>query len=207
MIVLAHRGWWREPGERNTLAAFEAAFQAGFGIETDVRDCDGTLVIAHDPPTGRERLGFEAVLDLYARSGRPGALAVNIKADGLQPMVEAALAAADIDNAFVFDMSVPDALRWLRTGLATFTRQSEYEPHPSFYDAAAGVWMDGFESDWITAEQIAAHVANGKRAALVSPELHGRPHRAVWSAWAPARDLPGVMICTDFPDEARRVLG
>ena len=41
--VRAHRGWWLTPAEKNSKAAFERALAAGYGIETDVRDCDGEL--------------------------------------------------------------------------------------------------------------------------------------------------------------------
>jgi hypothetical protein len=207
MIVLAHRGSWVDRAEANSLGALRAAFAAGHGVETDIRDHDGVLVIAHDPPTGPGLTPFTDVLRAYVEAGAPGAFAINVKADGLQPAIGKALAEAGVGNAFVFDMSVPDGLRYLREGVRTFTRQSEYEPEPPFYEAAAGVWMDCFERDWIRPEAIAGHVAAGKAVALVSPELHGRPHRAVWHAWAEVRALPSVMICTDHPDEAKAMLG
>lgn len=45
----AHRGLWDQQRPENSLAAFEAAVEAGFGIELDVRlTQDGHLVIHHD---------------------------------------------------------------------------------------------------------------------------------------------------------------
>ena len=38
MRILAHRGFWNSKEERNSIVAFEKAFQNGFGIETDIRD-------------------------------------------------------------------------------------------------------------------------------------------------------------------------
>jgi glycerophosphoryl diester phosphodiesterase len=35
--------------EQNTEAAFRRALENGFGIETDFRDCGGSLVVSHDP--------------------------------------------------------------------------------------------------------------------------------------------------------------
>ena len=49
MQILAHRGRWRSPSEKNSEGAFRAALSAGYGIETDIRDFDGRLVISHDP--------------------------------------------------------------------------------------------------------------------------------------------------------------
>lgn len=38
MQILAHRGFWREKKEQNSLASLAKAFEMGFGIETDLRD-------------------------------------------------------------------------------------------------------------------------------------------------------------------------
>jgi len=46
---IAHRGLWSNDIPENSLAAFEAAIQAGFAIEIDVRMLDdGTVVVFHD---------------------------------------------------------------------------------------------------------------------------------------------------------------
>ena len=203
MIVLAHRGWWREPAEKNSWAAFERAFDAGFGVETDVRDHDGQLVVAHDPPRGSDLIPFGDLLELYVSAGQPGALAINVKADGLQAPLKALMARAGIDRGFVFDMSVPDSLGYLAEGFEVFTRHSEFEPQPAFYAEASGVWIDCFRGDWITADVARAHLAAGKKVALVSPELHRRPHANAWRQWETLGSE--VMICTDFPDAARGI--
>ena len=45
----AHRGLWGPTAPENTLPAFEAAVQAGYGIELDVHmTSDGHLVVFHD---------------------------------------------------------------------------------------------------------------------------------------------------------------
>jgi glycerophosphoryl diester phosphodiesterase len=47
---IAHRGLWRSGGApENSLAAFEAACKAGYGIELDVRlSADGEAIVFHD---------------------------------------------------------------------------------------------------------------------------------------------------------------
>jgi glycerophosphoryl diester phosphodiesterase len=205
--VLAHRGAWTEPSERNTLAAFERAFARGWGAEVDVRDLDGRLVVSHDPPV-RGALLLADVVDAYRAAGQPGRLAINVKADGLQASLGAALAGLRPSAWFAFDMSVPDAIVSLRHGLPVFTRHSDAEPEPVLYDAAEGVWLDDFAGGWITETRVAAHLDAGRHVAIVSPELHGRDHRAVWSAWRrwTVWTRPGVSLCTDFPHEAMEVL-
>jgi hypothetical protein len=51
MKLLCHRGYRQRKSEQNSLAALELAILGGNGVETDIRDCDGELVISHDMPT------------------------------------------------------------------------------------------------------------------------------------------------------------
>jgi hypothetical protein len=103
-------------------------------------------------------------------------------------------------------MSLPDALGYLQRGVPTFTRQSEYESSPAFYDKAVGVWLDSFDDEWVTPSTIEARISAGKAVAIVSPELHGRDHEPAWHRWRAI--LRGgaswtLMLCTDLPEEAR----
>jgi hypothetical protein len=211
MIILAHRGVWQNPAEKNSAVALRRALENGFGVETDIRDLDGQLVISHDPPRAGA-MPLADFLDAYVETQAAGMLALNIKADGLQQTLAHALASRQIgpDRYFVFDMAVPDALGYLRLEMPCFTRQSEVEPEPAFIDQASGIWLDCFREDWIHRPDIMAHCAAGRRVAVVSPELHGRDWRAAWEEWREAyRDLgqrglsKRFMICTDYPLEAK----
>lgn len=206
MPSLAHRGLWSAPDERNTLAAFTAAFSRGWGVELDVRDLDGALVISHDPPTG-DTLSFDAVVAAYRQHGCPGVLAVNIKADGLAAPIAGTLADVGPDHWFAFDMSVPDMLLYARAGLPFFTRHSDLESAPALYERAAGVWLDDFAGGFVTEDRVSAHLAAGKRVAVVSPELHHRDHAAAWQQWRQwgVFDDDSVYLCTDHPDSAEEV--
>lgn len=206
MRILAHRGHWSEGATPNGLAAFERAFERGWGVELDVRDLDGTLVVSHDPPR-RGVPTLTEVLEARGAAGAAGVLAVNVKADGLQALVAAELADAAPDTWFAFDMSVPDALGYARRALPLFTRHSDLEPEPALYDDAVGVWLDDLGGGWLAGEHAARHLAAGKSVAIVSPELHGRPHREAWRRWADWDFWadPRVLLCTDHPREAEEV--
>lgn len=209
MRILSHRGFWLAPPEKNTAEAFTRSFGSGFGTETDLRDLDGTLVIAHDPPR-RGAMPAETFLSLH-RAADPGLpLALNIKADGLQAMVAGLLERFEVPDAFVFDMSVPDMLGWLRAGVPVFTRLSDVEPEPLMADRAAGVWLDAFHSDWWNAGTVARLLDAGLRVCIVSPDLHRRDHRPVWDRLAAAAEVTGsdrLMLCTDFPQDAKEFFG
>jgi hypothetical protein len=208
MKILAHRGHWLEPKEKNGFAAFERAWSGAHGIETDLRDLDGDIVVSHDPPE-HGACTFASFLQAYTERGRGTPLALNIKADGLQRAVAGSLAKHHVQNFFVFDMSVPDSLHYLRAGMPVFLRLSEYEPQTPLLDRAAGVWLDAFEGEWWALDTVRALHARGKSIAIVSPELHGRPHEKLWQALLPldADIRKQVMLCTDFPEEADRFFG
>lgn len=204
MKISAHRGHWLSPAEKNSVAAFDRALQGGFGIETDLRDAGGVIVVAHDLPRGGEQT-LDEFLAACARHPQSRPLALNIKADGLQALVVAALQRHGIEDAYVFDMAVPDALGYLRSGVATYTRSSEYEAPPPFLDLAHGVWLDAFHSEWYAQADIKAWLRLGKDVSIVSPELHGRLHLPLWQKlrdWGLHRHA-GVCLCTDFPLEAK----
>jgi hypothetical protein len=195
--LLAHRGMWALPEERNSRTALASSFTSGFGVETDVRDGAAGLVISHDPPAGGEPAASELVT--WARGhGLP--VAVNVKADGLSAQVAALFAGSDVDW-FAFDMSVPETLRYAAAGLPYLTRHSDVEPEPVLYAGAAGVWLDAFHSDWFGPDEVRRHLDAGKRVAVVSPELHGRPPERQWDWLAGFESGPDedLMICTDHP--------
>lgn len=209
MRVASHRGYWKTPAEKNTILAFERSFGMGFGTETDLRDLAGALVVSHDPPpTGA--LPAEELFRIHAMHDPKLPLALNIKADGLQRWVAELLQRYEVRDAFVFDMSIPDTLQWLRAGVPFFTRHSDVEETPLLYAEAAGVWLDAFTSDWWEAEVVERHLEANKRVWIVSPELHRREHRRVWERLA-AADFgdrgDDVVLCTDLPEEAVEVFG
>lgn len=135
MIVLSHRGYWKETHEKNLPVAFERSFSLGFGTETDIRDYKGELVISHDMADEK----CISVIEIYNKYDNTLPLALNIKADGLQIKLKELIKEYNILNYFVFDMSVPDGLQYLKQNIKAFTRESEYEKIPSFYDEACGI--------------------------------------------------------------------
>jgi hypothetical protein len=205
MVILSHRGYWSQPQEKNTLMAFQRSFTSGFGTELDLRDYCGNLVVSHDIADSACP-AFSDVLELYRAHGKGVCLAINIKADGLQRPLLNMLNTYCVENYFVFDMSIPDAIGYLNHRMNYFTRQSEFETIPSLYRQAAGVWMDEFDDHWITAQHIQPHLADGKKVCIVSAELHGRAHSAAWSDYkkmANGSHMERFMLCTDLPQEAK----
>lgn len=203
--IVAHRGFWRHADERNSETAFRRAFAAGFGVETDVRDHNGELVISHDVPVG-DMLAVADFLAIFREYPAAGTLAINVKADGLQSMLREQLERFGVEDYFVFDMSIPDNLVYREQGFRYYARVSDVEPEPLLYDQAAGVWLDMFHTDWPRGADIVRFVADNRSVCVVSPELHRRPHLGFWSRLRefPSEFQPALALCTDFPDEAER---
>jgi hypothetical protein len=202
MKIIAHRGYWNQIAEKNTEVAFKHALDCGVGIETDLRDYCGQLVISHDIAKGSEML-FDDFLALLKTSSLP--LALNIKADGLATHI----ALQNISNWFAFDMSIPEMIQYHKKGLPVYTRVSEYEKPAVLYDQALGIWVDAFESIWYDISLIERFLSDGKRVCLVSPELHGRDAMVLWELLRTSSIIhqPNLMLCTDYVQHALSFFG
>ena len=206
MKILSHRGLWHLAEEKNSIEALENSLKNGFGLETDVRDYKGNLVVSHDIPGGNETL-FEDFIKIYVKHDRGYPLAINIKSDGLHKPLNSLLVKYSVNNYFVFDMSIPDTIGYIESGMNVFIRQSEYEHELPFSDKASGIWVDCFLSEWITENEICKHLNNNKKVCLVSPELHGRDKGKFWSELKSYSCLESgnIYLCTDFPEEAEEM--
>ena len=195
--ILAHRGFWKSIEEKNQKVAFERAFDFGFGIETDLRDVCGKIVISHDMPKGDE-ITFEEVLKIM--NGRNLPLALNIKADGQAKEIQRLLEKYNHTNYFTFDMSIPEMVFQHKVGLKVFTGLSDIITQPIMFEEAEGIWLDCFNSDWFDSSDILKLLDKGKKVCIVSPDLHKREYKNIWQKYI---NVGGIMLCTDFPLEAK----
>lgn len=204
MKILAHRGYWKSEDRKNSYEAVREAFIRGFGIETDIRDYRGELVISHNIADERS-FALEKLFEAYNELGCSEMLALNVKADGIQDGLGALLEKYRIENYFVFDMSIPEQVVYRNRNFRFFTRRSDIETVPVQYEDACGVWMDSFYTDWISADSVLDYLKDNRAVSLVSPELHGRPREEMWSILK-ENDLhhaEGLYLCTDMPDQAK----
>jgi hypothetical protein len=206
--LISHRGFWFRAEEKNTEVAFRRSLEAGFGIETDIRDRDGVAVIAHDV-SDPGSMTLAAFLRLYEEYPARPMLALNIKADGLQDLVKQQLDRRGIDRYFVFDMSIPDMIGYRTRGIRYYSRVSEYEEAAIAIDGADGVWLDQFERDWVNEAAVRHFTEMGKDVCIVSPELHRRDPERAWADYrglTQSRSSGSIYLCTDFPSRAREFL-
>ncbi len=203
MEIISHRGLWISEEEKNTIIAFENSFKNGFGTETDFRDYRGELVISHDI-ANENCIPASRFFEIYKSYTIQSTLALNIKSDGLQKKLLELLKKYEVENYFVFDMSIPDTLGYLKNVIPFYTRQSEYELIPSLYEESKGIWLDCFEKIWFTEELINNHISQAKTIACVSPDLHKRNPNDLWSFLKKNKfhESNKLILCTDLPLEA-----
>lgn len=202
--IIAHGGFWIDDFEKNTLVSINRAFEYGFGIETDFRDLNGKLVISHDMPVDGA-MSVDEFVDSFKKQPVSAPVAINIKSDGLHNLIKEMIVKTGMSNCFVFDMSVPDTRGYLAEQIPVFTRLSEYETSPVFFEKSHGVWLDAFESEWFDTIVIQNLLDSNKQVAIVSPELHRRPYLKLWN-FLKENNLHQnalVSLCTDFPLEAK----
>lgn len=205
--ILAHRGIFSCKIDQNSWKALGFALNNGFGIETDLRDHNGKVVISHDPPQETSLpLEFELLLEQIASSPTSGNIALNIKSDGLSSMIDEEIKRSGLPASrfFVFDMSIPDSLSYFKGSVPVYSRISDYERIPAFKDRAKGVWIDNLGGKYPQVENARNLIDEGFGVTIVSPELHGRDHATVWDEIKASEIYlsPLFQICTDLPEKA-----
>lgn len=205
MKFIAHRGFWIDESEKNTQVAFERALGHGFGIETDVRDFNGALVISHDIADS-EAMTYRQFVDIVNRYPAQD-IAMNIKADGLQSLLES-YNFINKNYVYYFDMSVPDAIGFNKNNMIFFTRYSDVERQACLLEFASGVWLDNFSGPELDVSALDSFIAAGKKVTLVSPELHRFEFKNYWMTLKhylqrKKESNPLISLCTDFPTKAK----
>lgn len=194
--VVAHRGLWADPRDRNSMASLRRAVDAGFGVETDIRDCGAAVSVRHDP----QEQGLDWLTALTILQRCQGQVALNVKADGLPGLLGPREALPN--SVFFFDMSWPETLKYVRSRLPVALRMSECERLDLKSFERLGVpirfVLDAFESDWWLKSLEVQEACLTGQVMLISPELHGRNPEAAWE-WAAQRIAEGadLSVCTD----------
>lgn len=204
--IISHRGFWKTKKEMNSRRAFSNAIRNNYGIETDVRDFRGKIVISHDILSGGKILTFDEFIYKYksdcTKYNSDTTLALNIKSDGLFNKISKVLKKYHIDNYFLFDMSFPESMNYKSLNLNIFYRMSEYENISRNVKNIKGVWLDQFKSNWYNKKKINEIRDKWGEICVVSPELHKRDYLECWSILKYLKNKKKIMLCTDFPDKA-----
>lgn len=211
--ILAHRGLWNSKEEQNSHSAIKLALVNGFGIETDIRDHNGQVVLSHDVPLADsdDLVRYTELLDLLEDGEKHTICALNVKSDGLLNIIQGEpRGTRDTSRQlFYFDMSIPETVQYMKHSLRLFARVSEFETVVFPPSQVKGIWLDAFGSEFDQTSEARKLLNQGYTVAMVSPELHGRSHTATWDSIVRLRLHleSNFMICTDYPFDAAEVFG
>lgn len=200
--IIAHRGIWNKKSEGNTLKALVTALDLGYGIEFDVRDHNGKIIISHDPPQPSDRLLFlDELLSIYKRREYSTVLAINIKSDEIHGLLKKELEGYDISNYFLFDLSIPHLLKASATGLICLNRESEFEDiNSQLKKLTVGRWIDYFSKEQM--QNIDLQTNNYEYNVIVSPELHDfNCEETLDKIYTTLINNSNYWVCTDKPEQ------
>lgn len=163
MNIILHR--------RNTIAELMAT-DMKYGVEIDIRSHGENLILHHEPYVAGEE--FSAWLELY----KHGTLILNVKEEGLEPIIINLMASKGIENYFFLDQSFPFLVKHsVACRYRSAVRVSEFESIETALNLTGRVnwvWVDCFTKFSLTQEDAIRLKNNGFKICLVSPELHGR---------------------------------
>lgn len=168
MIYVAHRV--------NTVQELKAIPEC-YGVEIDIRERGGKLILQHDPFVDGESL------EDYLREYRHGLLILNVKCERIEFEVLDLVRKYSIKEYFFLDSSFPMIRLMANKGIKEqAVRYSEYESLETVM-AMKGqvnwVWVDCFEKLAIEYQDYQELKNAGFRLCMVSPELQGRPQDIV----------------------------
>tara|TARA_Y100000589_G_C27184205_1_gene642028 strand:+ start:1200 stop:1844 length:645 start_codon:yes stop_codon:yes gene_type:complete len=203
--ILAHRGLYVFDKKANQNPFFNA-IDRNYGIEIDIRNLDGRLVVSHDPLKCKPYLFFDQICKYIKIKNYEGYLAINVKEDNLENQLICSLSDYGINNWFTFDHSIPDLIT--SKSLKSFYRISEYETY-QFYDFinVKGCWLDSFNSPHWYGNDLLEDLISKADLAIVSSELHGFSPKTQWSIIKRIlqnKSQHRLFLCTDLPEEASK---
>ena len=182
-----------------------ASVEPAYGVEIDLRNHNGELILAHDPFSA-DLVHFIDWLKFYHHD----MIVLNIKEEGLETKILEVVSALNVQNFFFLDQSFPFLFKTLISGESrTAIRFSDLESIDTVtrtlnmsVTKPKWLWIDSFSGEWSHLKELDKIKSLGLNVCLASPELHGRnldlELREIRKS-ASARDIDSV--CTKFPEK------
>lgn len=163
------------------------------GIEFDIRDSGGELIVEHDAFHYQNKQTFSDFLT-FCRADK--FYIVNVKSEGIESHAIKMLEGVGIHHFMLLDCGLPAMHKMWQQGEHRFAvRFSEYEAIETVQAVAKyvqWVWVDVFHSLILTKALETRIHEMGLRICLVSPELQGQPDKI--SAYIEALQHDGIQI-------------
>ena len=155
----------------NTVAELKA-LPTEFGVELDLRDSSGELILQHDPFIEGEKFSD------YIAHYQHGTMILNIKSERIEHKVLELVQKHNITDYFFLDSSIPMIYLLSNMGerksAVRFSEIESIETALLMADKVNWVWVDCFNRLPISQESYQRLKQAGLKLCLVSPELQGR---------------------------------
>lgn len=171
------------------------------GIEVDLKNQNGEIVLSHDPIQINKK--YVKLKKLFEKNNS-GFYALNIKEDGLSHLLKELIITYNVKNYMCFDLSTPEEYQYKKLGLKVFKRFGDLDPDYTTQNNYPGTLFDVFKN-----QNQLQYIKKLKKynfpttALVISPELHRNPYLRTWKLYAQNLPLTNFYLCTDYPQEAR----
>jgi hypothetical protein len=200
MKIICHRGLWSKSSEHNSLKACLEGAKYYDGIEVDLKNHNGKIVLSHNPlAKNQQAVQLESLL----RKTPKTFFAFNIKEDGLGPELRKLISRHKIKNYMCFDLSLPESLQYQKEQLKIFSRVGDLDPKPKVYPK--GLVIDVFtQSNFTQILRTLKRLKGPHQLFFISPELHGHKVEENWSKIKNFIQTSNhsAFLCTDLPEKA-----
>ena len=200
MKIICHRGLWSKSSEHNSLKACLEGAKYYDGIEVDLKNHNGKIVLSHNPLAKNQQA---VQLESLFRKTPKTFFALNIKEDGLAPELKKLISRHKIKNYMCFDLSLPESLQYQKEQLKIFSRVGDLDPKPKVY--ANDLVIDVFtQSNFTKILRTLKGLKGPHQLFFISPELHGDKVEENWSKIKKFIQTSNhsAYLCTDLPSKA-----
>ena len=151
-------------------------FSISDGIEFDIRDSNGHIIVQHDP-----FLDGQLLTDFVKYCPSDKFYIVNVKSEGIEQDAITILESNNITSFFLLDCSIPSIIKLKNKGeRRTCVRFSEYESLDTIQlmkDVVTWVWIDVFTKMPLNSDIYKILKSYNLKICLVSPELQNQPEK------------------------------
>ena len=148
MKIICHRGLWKTQKQQNQLDACLKAAKEFDGLEIDLKNRNGQIVLSHDPITSKESpIELVDLLKELKKIKVEPMIAFNIKEDGLGPNLKTIIDRFKCRDYFCFDLSRPEELKYQSIGLKVFQRFGDNDPWQKNHSFSEGLVIDVYSPE------------------------------------------------------------
>jgi len=193
--IYAHRAIYQN--KENTIDGIKNNFELGFNVEIDLRKNSGVIYLAHDPESNGE--SFEKACEIVKHYSKKMAIHLKENID-IDEIIKLILKYKIEKNCFIF--STTDKIENSKiVDIASYENRNNSPINPI-------LWCDETSEKWYTKEIFLKYQKNKQYVITMSKELTLKSNfQEIKNEWNRLINLGTNGICTDFPNELKKICG